>query len=70
MRNACIGRELEHLLTDAGFLEVSPRQTYASPSIPRSSEAVKSIFIAIIKGVREKAIAGRPCRHWSVGQGG
>jgi SAM-dependent methyltransferase len=58
--NAYIGRELEHLLTDAGFVDVkvSPRQTYASANIPRSTEAVKSIFIAMIKGVREKAIAG------------
>jgi len=58
--NALIGRELEHLMTDVGFVDVhlSPRQTYASASIPRSSEAVKSIFIAMIEGVREKAIAG------------
>jgi SAM-dependent methyltransferase len=58
--NAHIGRELEHLLADAGFVDVmvSPRQTYASAGIPRSSEAVKSIFIAMIEGVREKAIAG------------
>jgi SAM-dependent methyltransferase len=57
--NAHIGRELEHLLSDAGFTDVSvsPRQTYASASIPRSSEAVKSIFIAMIEGVREQAIA-------------
>jgi len=56
--NALIGRELEHLLADAGFVEgiVSPLQTYASASIPRSSEAVKSIFIAMIEGVREQAI--------------
>ena len=57
--NALIGRELEHLLTDTGFVDVkvSPRQTYASPSVPGSSEAVKSIFIAMIEGVREQAIA-------------
>lgn len=57
--NALIGRELEHLLIDAGFVDVtvSPRQTYASAGIPRSSEAVKSIFIAMIEGVREPAIA-------------
>ena len=35
---------------------VSPRQTYASAGIPRSSEAVKSIFIAMIEGVREQVI--------------
>jgi SAM-dependent methyltransferase len=58
--NALIGRELGHLLADAGFVDVkvSPRQTYATPSIPASSEAVKSIFIAMIEGVREPAIAG------------
>ncbi len=57
--NALIGRELEHLLLDAGFVDVlvSQRQTYASASIPRSSEAVKSIFIAMIEGVRKQAIA-------------
>ena len=56
--NALIGRELEHLLSDAGFVDVtvSPRQTYASAGIPRSSEAVKSIFIAMIEGVREQVI--------------
>ncbi len=56
--NAHIGRELEHLLKEAGFVDVqvSPRQTYASAGIPRSSEAVKSIFIAMIEGVRNQAI--------------
>lgn len=58
--NALIGRELEHLLADAGYVDisVSPLQTYASASIPRSSEAVKSIFIAMTEGVREQAIGG------------
>lgn len=58
--NALIGRELEHLLTDAGFVDVkvSPRQTYASQNISHSSEAVKSNFIAMIEGVRKQAIAG------------
>ena len=57
--NALIGRELEHMLEDAGFTEVSimPRQVYASAGIPGSSEAVKSIFIAMIEGVRKQAIA-------------
>lgn len=57
--NALIGRELERLLADAGFagISVSPRQVYASPSIPASSEAVKRIFIAMVEGVREQAIA-------------
>ena len=58
--NALIGRELEHLLADSGFVDIyiSPRQTFASQTIPRSSEAVKKIFIAMIEGVREQAIAG------------
>jgi SAM-dependent methyltransferase len=58
--NALIGRELGHLLADAGFMDitVSPRLTYASSAIPGSSEAVKRIFIAMIEGVREPAIAG------------
>jgi len=58
--NALIGRELEHLLADTGFVDVKvfPRQTYASRNIPRSSEAVKSIFIAMIEGVRDQAISG------------
>ncbi len=58
--NALIGRELGHLLADAGFIDitVSPRLTYASSAIPGSSEAVKRIFIAMIEGVREPAIAG------------
>jgi SAM-dependent methyltransferase len=57
--NALLGRELEHLLLDAGFTDVTvfPRQTYASASIPGSSEAVKRIFIAMIEGIREQAVA-------------
>jgi SAM-dependent methyltransferase len=58
--NALIGRELEHLLADTGFVDIkfSPRPTYASARIPGSSEAVKSIFIAMIEGIRDQAIAG------------
>jgi SAM-dependent methyltransferase len=58
--NALIGRELEHLAIDAGFIDVrvSPLQTYASPGIPGSTDAVRRIFIAMIEGVREQAIAG------------
>ncbi len=57
--NALIGRELEHLLEESGFVDVyiSPKQTYASQNVPHSSEAVKKIFIAMIEGVREQAIA-------------
>lgn len=56
--NALIGRELEHLLKDAGFLDIRvvPLQVYASPDIPGSAEAVKKIFIAMIEGVRDQAI--------------
>lgn len=44
---------------DTGFEDVgvSPWQVYASARIPRSTEAVRRIFIATIEGVREKAIA-------------
>jgi ubiquinone/menaquinone biosynthesis C-methylase UbiE len=58
--NALIGRELEHLAEDAGFIDVrvSPLTTYASPGIPGSADAVKRIFIAMIEGVHEQAIAG------------
>jgi SAM-dependent methyltransferase len=56
--NALIGRELEHLLAEAGCVDiiVSPLQVYASSYVPQSSEAVKNIFIAMIEGVREQAI--------------
>jgi len=56
--NALIGRELWHLINDAGFSEVtvSPRLVYADESRPESVEGVKHIFIAMIEGVREQAI--------------
>ena len=58
--NALIGRELWHLLTDAGFMDitVSPRQVYADQSRPESIDGVKNIFIAMVEGVREPAIKG------------
>jgi len=58
--NALIGRELEHILHDVGCTDVtvSPRQVYASASIPGGPEAVRSIFIAMVEGVRTQAIAG------------
>jgi len=61
--NALIGRELEHLLNDAGCADVTvaPRQVYASASIPGGPEAVRSIFIAMIEGVREQAIGAGLC---------
>jgi ubiquinone/menaquinone biosynthesis C-methylase UbiE len=57
--NALIGRELRHLMTDAGFTKVtvSPRIVYADESRPDYVEGVKNIFIAMIEGVREQAIA-------------
>ena len=56
--NSLIGRELWHLLNDAGFsaVRVSPRQVYADGSSPESGEAVRNIFIAMVGGVRDQAI--------------
>jgi len=69
--NALIGRELEHLLTDAGFVDVkvSPRQTYASASITGSSEAVRSIFIAMIERGPRTGDCRRPRGSGGVGCG-
>jgi len=57
--NALIGRELWHLMSDAGFMNiaVSPRIVYADGSHPESVEGVKNIFIAMVEGVRGPAIA-------------
>ena len=57
--NALIGRELGHLMTDAGFVNVavSPRIVYADRNRPESVEGVKNIFIAMVEGVRDQAIA-------------
>ncbi|HOU81363.1 MAG TPA: methyltransferase domain-containing protein, partial [Methanoregulaceae archaeon] len=57
--NAMIGRELWHLLNDAGFsgISVSPRQVYADPSRPDAIEGVRNIFIAMVQGVRDQALA-------------
>ncbi len=59
--NALIGRELWHLMRDAGFTEisVSPRIVYADESRPEFVEGVKNIFIAMVEGVRELAIDRR-----------
>jgi len=56
--NALIGRELGHLMTDAGFVNVavSPRIVYADRNRPESVEGVKNIFIAMVEGVRDQAI--------------
>ena len=57
--NALIGRELWHLMTDAGFTKVAvtPRIVYADESRPEYIEGVKNIFITMVEGVREQAIA-------------
>lgn len=57
--NALIGRELSHLIRDAGFVKVavSPRIVYADESRPEYTEGVKNIFIAMVEGIREQAIA-------------
>jgi len=57
--NALIGRELWHLMTDAGFAKVavSPRTVYADESRPEYTEGVKNIFIAMVEGIQEQAIA-------------
>jgi SAM-dependent methyltransferase len=69
--NALIGRELWHLMTDAGFTKVavSPRIVYADESRPEYVEGVKNIFIAMVEGVRELAIARRLVdnRTWEKG---
>ena len=59
--NSLIGRELWHLMRDAGFTEisVSPRIVYADESRPEFVEGVKNIFIAMVEGVRELAIDRR-----------
>jgi ubiquinone/menaquinone biosynthesis C-methylase UbiE len=56
--NACIGRELWHLLNEAGFsaISVSPRTVYADAGIPGSGDAVKNIFIAMVEGVGGKVL--------------
>ncbi|MDI6719671.1 MAG: methyltransferase domain-containing protein [Methanomicrobiales archaeon] len=57
--NAFIGRELFHLLRDAGYTDVSvtPRCTYADASRPETIQGVRNIFIAMVEGVRDEALA-------------
>lgn len=57
--NALIGRELSHLLRETGFSDISvrPCTVYADPSVPESGDAVRGIFIAMVEGVREQALA-------------
>ncbi|MDD1719646.1 MAG: methyltransferase domain-containing protein [Methanoregulaceae archaeon] len=57
--NALIGRELSRLMREAGFTDVrvSPRPVYADEGSAESQEAVKNIFIAMVEGVRNDALA-------------
>jgi ubiquinone/menaquinone biosynthesis C-methylase UbiE len=57
--NSLIGRELRHLMDEAGFcsVEVSPRTVYADAGHPEGREGVKNIFIAMVEGVREEALS-------------
>ncbi len=57
--DACIGRRVYPLLTQAGFrdVRVSPRMVYADSSRPEWVEGFsKKTFIAMVEGVREQAI--------------
>ncbi len=57
--NSLIGRQLYPLLSAAGLRQVavSPRQVYADPSLPHRVDGfTRKTFIAMIEGVREKAI--------------
>jgi SAM-dependent methyltransferase len=58
--NAKIGRELWHLVNDAGFtrVTVSPRLVYADSSRPEHIEGVRNIFIAMVEGVKKQALTG------------
>jgi ubiquinone/menaquinone biosynthesis C-methylase UbiE len=57
--NSLIGRELRHLMDEAGFcsVEVSPRIVYADAGHPEGREGVKNIFIAMVEGVKEEALS-------------
>lgn len=59
--NALIGRELFHLMRDAGFdsISVSPRSVYSDGERPEAWEQVRNIFIAMVEGVRDQAIERR-----------
>ncbi|NYT21791.1 MAG: methyltransferase domain-containing protein [Methanomicrobiales archaeon] len=57
--NSLIGRELWHLVDEAGFgsVDASPRLVYADAGHPDGREGVKKIFIAMVEGVREEALS-------------
>lgn len=69
--NALIGRELRHLVRDAGFSSatVSPRSVYADESLPEAAEGVRKIFIAMVEGIGDEAIHRRLIdrRAWNEG---
>jgi hypothetical protein len=57
--DSLIGRRLYPLLHQAGLteIEVSPRVVYADPSRPDMVEGfTRNTFIAMVEGVREKAV--------------
>jgi SAM-dependent methyltransferase len=56
--NPFMGRELRHLMIDAGFSDVTitPRLVYSDLSCFGHAEEVKNIFIAMIDGAGESAI--------------
>jgi ubiquinone/menaquinone biosynthesis C-methylase UbiE len=57
--NSRIGRQLPHLMRDAGFSQVRvfPLTVFADGEVPEDGEAVKRIFIAMVGGVRDAALA-------------
>ncbi|KRV50617.1 methyltransferase type 11 [Wenjunlia vitaminophila] len=60
--NALIGRELQPLLTAAGYrdVRVAPRTVYADPSRPELVRGfTRDTFVAMVEGVREEALAAR-----------
>lgn len=57
--NACIGRKLYPLLIESDFKQctISPRMVYVDSSRPALMDGfIRSTFIAMIEGIREKAI--------------
>jgi len=57
--NALIGRELYHLLYDAGFqkIRISPRMVYVDVTKPELVEGfTRNTFTAMVEGVRDQAI--------------
>lgn len=57
--NSLIGRELRHLMDEAGFrpVTVSPCIVYADAARPDGQEGVKHIFIAMVEGIQDEALS-------------